>query len=376
MRKFSFTVHDFTSGKAALFILSLSLSLISTGCDDFLEDFIDNPDEPAPMESYNQVNLVASTNEEYEAQRIEPRLVNAWGLTFNPNGVAWINAEDTGLSFVYDAEGNELRPAVAIPSPDAATGGSPTGIVFNNGSDFILADGNPARFIFAGTDGVISAWNAGDQAEKVVDNSAADSGQVGAVYTGLALVSANNRNYLYAANFSMGKIDVFDKDFKQVNSMEFMDPELPQGYSPFNIQAIEGQLYVLYAMVGAGGEEEKGMGNGFVSVFNPDGSFVKRFASGGTLDAPWGIAKAPENFIKNYPGAILVGNFGDGRINVYSASGKFLGQLESEGDPITIDGLWGIEFTPSRATGVDPNRLYFAAGPDDESEGVFGYISK
>ncbi|WP_461488263.1 TIGR03118 family protein [Pontibacter sp. HJ8] len=367
-------VRDLNFGKVAFVFLSLSLSLISTGCDDFLDDIIDFPDKPVPMESYNQVNLVASTNEEYDASRIEPRLVNAWGITFNPTGVAWINAEDTGLSFVYDAEGKELRPPVAIPSPDAATGGTPTGIVFNNSSDFKLADGNPARFIFAGTDGVISAWNAGDQAEKVVDNSA-DSGEVGAVYTGLALVS-NNKSYLYGANFSMGKIDVFDKDFEQVNGMEFTDPDLPQGYSPFNIQAIDGKLYVLYAKVGADGEEEKGMGNGFVSVFNPDGSFVKRFASRGTLDAPWGIAKAPGNFIKNSPGAILIGNFGDGRINVYSSNGKFLGQLENDGDPITIDGLWGIEFPPGTATGVDPNRLYFAAGPDDESEGLFGYITK
>jgi uncharacterized protein (TIGR03118 family) len=376
MKKISYTVRDFILGKVTLFFLILSLSLISTGCDKFFDKFHDDfPEKPDRMEDYKQVNLVASTNEEYDARRIEPRLVNAWGLTFNPNGVAWINAEDTGLSFVFDGEGNEVRPPVAIPSPDAATGGSPTGIVFNSSTDFKLSDGNPARFIFAGTDGVISAWNAGDQAEKVVDNSAG-KGKVGAVYTGLALVSNYSKSYLYAANFSKGRIDVFDKDFKHVKGMKFTDPDLPQGYSPFNIQAIDGKLYVLYAKVGADGEEEKGKGNGFVSVFNPDGSFVMRFASRGTLNAPWGIAKAPKGFLKNSHGTILVGNFGDGHINVYSHNGKFMGQLENDGDPIVIDGLWGIEFPPSSATSLDPNRLYFAAGPDDETVGLFGYITR
>ena len=189
-----------------------------------------------------------------------------------------------------------------------------------------------------------------------------------------------------------GKIAVWNASFESV-TMSFKDPNLPAGYAPFNIQNIEGWLYVAYAKVGPEGDEEHGAGLGFVSVFNTDGSFVKRFASQGTLNAPWGLTKAPASFFEdirecglgNGSGygnhtspqpAILVGSLGDGHINAYNLDGNFLGQLKSGNDIITIPGLWALSFPPKAATAVDPNRLYFTAGPEDEKDGLFGYITK
>ncbi|MBF9254097.1 TIGR03118 family protein [Pontibacter sp. 172403-2] len=353
--------------RAAILSLILPLTLISTGCDQ-IDDFFS--DDPKVLKDYKQVNLVANTSEEYDAARVDPKLVNAWGIAFSPTGIAWVNAAGTGLSFVYDKDGNELRPAVAVPSADGSSPSPITGIIFNGSTDFKLPNGDPARFIFDGVDGVITGWNTGNEAVVVVDNSAT------AAYTGLASATAGGASFLYAANFRSGKIDVFDANFAPVTDKPFTDSNLPAGYAPFNIQNIDNELYVLYAKVGANGRDEAGAGQGYVSVFNPDGHLLKRFASKGQLNAPWGIAKAPAGFIGNSDGAILVGNFGDGRINAYAMDGEFIGQINDQDGPITIEGLWAISFVPGTATNIDPNRLYFAAGPDDEEHGLFGYITK
>jgi hypothetical protein len=181
--------------------------------------------------------------------------------------------------------------------------------------------------------------------------------------------------------------------------MSFSDPKLPSGYSPYNIQKVSSWLFVQYAKVGADGRPEKGVGNGFVDIFNPDGSLVKRFTSNGPLNAPWGITQAPASFFEdnhdtdteshgdkkgkdNNDGKhhddpiMLVGNFGDGYINAYSLDGEFLGQLKSHGRPIWIDGLWALSFPPASATSIDPHRLYFTAGPNNEADGLFGYLIK
>jgi uncharacterized protein (TIGR03118 family) len=376
MKKIKNKVANFSLPGVA--IILLFLSMISTGCDEILDEVTKHSNKnPKLLKDFEQVNLVANTDEEYDPARVDPRLVNAWGIAFNPTGVAWVNATGTGLSFIFDKEGAELRPPVDVPSPGAATGGHPTGIIFNGTNDFKLANGNPARFIFDGVDGIISAWNAGNNAVKVVDRSSTSA------YTGLALAQDNGANFLYAANFRTGKIDVFNRNFEQVMDKPFTDPGLPTGYSPFNIQAIGDKLYVMYAKVGANGRDEAGQGKGYVDIFNPDGTLVKRFVSKGQLNAPWGIAQAPAGFFGDedskgvdYRNAILIGNFGDGRINAYSPSGDFLGQLREHGNPIIIEGLWAIMFPPSTATTVDPNRLYFAAGPDEEEHGLFGYIIK
>jgi len=357
--------------RVSLLLFVLPVLLVSTGCDQ-LDDLF--PKDPKVLKDYKQVNLVASTSEEYDAARVDPNLVNAWGIAFSPTGIAWVNATGTGLSFIYDKDGNELRPAVAVPSADGSSPSPITGIIFNGSTDFKLPNGDPARFIFDGVDGVITGWNSGNEAVVVVDNSAT------AAYTGLASATVGSTSFLYAANFRSGKIDVFDANFAPVTDKPFTDANLPAGYAPFNIQNIDNELYVLYAKVGANGRDEAGAGQGYVNVFNADGHLLKRFTSKGQLNAPWGIAKAPAGFLSNgdkdYGASILVGNFGDGRINAYTSDGKFIGQLNDQDGPITIEGLWAISFVPSTATNIDPNRLYFAAGPDNEEHGLYGYITK
>ena len=337
------------------------------------------------LKDFDQVNLV-DNNGEYAAAHTDPMLLNAWGLSWSPTGIAWVNAEIGHVSALYNSEGVPPRAPVNIPSPTDTIGGTPSGTVFNGTTDFILGNGNPARFLFVGTDGVLSGWNGGNRALLIKDNSA------GSVYTGMAIGASNGANYIYAADFKSGKIAVWDKDFTDV-AMDFKDPWLPSGYSPFNIQAIGDWLYVMYAKVGADGEEEKGVGNGLVSIFNTDGSFVKRFATKDLLNAPWGVAKAPAGFFDDNDNdrfvnsnsksdgafvdstTILVGNFGDGKINAYSSHGNFLGQLKTHGHTISIDGLWALGFPPATST-IDKNRLYFTAGPDDEEDGLFGYLIK
>ncbi len=360
-------------------LLLLSFLLFMAGC---------KKNDQVSLKEFKQVNLVANNNA-YNNPHVDPTLQNAWGLAFNPTGVAWVNSQQGHVSEIYDKEGNILRPPVNIPSPGGPTGGNPTGIIFNSSNDFTLENKQKAIFLFVGLDGVLSGWNptAGENALLIKNNSATS------VYTGLADGISGGKNFIYAADFKTGKIDVWNASFEPV-TMSFTDPGLPAGYAPFNIQNIEGKLYVAYAKVDPEeGEEEAGIGLGFVSIFNTDGSFVKRFASNGLLNAPWGLAKAPASFfedtrdcgLENGSGhgnharpqpAILVGNFGDGHINAYSLDGEFLGQLKSENKVITIEGLWALSFPPATATSVDPNRLYFAAGPEDEKDGLFGYIIK
>lgn len=325
--------------------------------------------DPKTLKDFTQVNLVGN-NDEYDPARIDPLLVNAWGIAFSSFGTIWISAEAAGVSTVYNKDGNQVLPAVTIPSVGGPTGGHPTGQVFYPGRGFRLANGNPARFIFAGADGIISGWNGGPAAVVAVSDP-------GEAYLGAALARNGADSFLYIANFSENEIEVYDTAWNEV-SMDFEDPNLPSGYAPFNIQTIDNKLYVMYAKVGSDGEEEVGPGKGYVDIYNPDGSLVRRFVSGGQLNAPWGVAKAPASFWGDggQANVILIGNFGDGHINAYDSNGGFLGQLRASGQPIEIEGLWGISFPPASATTINPNWLYFAAGPDDEEEGLFGYITK
>ena len=360
--------------------LFLGLLSLVVGCQKFVEQ--------VKLKEFQQVNLV-DNNGEYHAFHKDTALQNAWGLTFSANGIPWVNAQAGHVSAVYDAQGNTLLGPIGIPGPGNTTrNGSPTGIIFNSGADFILSNHSPARFIFVGDDGVLSGWNgtAGLNALLIHDNSAT------AGYKGLALATNGGVNMLYAADFKTGKIDVWDADFNPVTTLSFTDPGIPSDYAPFNIQTIDNKLYVMYAKK-SGDDEVKGAGFGYVDIYNPNGTFVKRFISKGKLNAPWGIAKASANFFKDNDGgiegtienggginspqpSILVGNFGDGHINVYDLNGAWTGQLQEDGKPIVIDGLWALQFPPVTATSVNRNRLYFTAGPDDEADGIFGYIIK
>lgn len=354
------------------------------------------------LRDFVQVNLV-DNNGEYHAAFTDATLMNAWGLAFSSGGTPWVNSLFGHVSEVYTSEGAPIpaRPAVRIPSPGDTIGGLPTGVVFAGGKGFRLANGAAANFLFVGVDGVLSGWNgpAGNNALRIKNLSASSS------FTGLAISSWGTNNYIYAADFKGGKIIVWDTGFAKI-SMPFHDPGIPWGYNPFNIQAIGSWLFVTYAKVGPDGKDQAGKGNGFVSIFKPDGSFVSRLASRGPLNSPWGVAAAGGSFLDDddmeiedndhksgdnsgsgsnhhdgnddhhhLDSVLLVGNFGDGRINAYGVNGKFLGQLQSHKHTIVIDGLWALSFPPTTST-IDQGRLYFTAGPDDEKDGLFGYIIK
>ena len=347
--------------------------LLMTSCHK-IGDYLPGHDHSNPeLGNHKQVNLVAN-NASYGAARIDPKLLNAWGIAFSGTGTPWISSTGAGVSVIYDREGAQVLAPVNIPSPAGGTGGTPTGQVANTSStDFILSNGQAARFLFVNLDGVISGWNgpAGSNALLVKN-------RVGkAVYTGVALAQDNGQAFLYAANALAGTIDVFDRKFDSVLTKPFTDPYLPAGYVPFNIHLVGDKLYVAYTKVGPDGRAQKHVGNGVVNIFTTGGVLLKRFADGDKLNAPWGIALAPAGFFagKDAQQAILVGNFGDGKINAYSPDGKFIEQLKVNNKTVAIEGLWEISFPPATST-IDPNRLYFAAGPNDEKDGLFGYLLK
>lgn len=323
------------------------------------------------LNGYDQVNLVSDIPG--LAAKTDTALVNAWGIAEAPSGPIWISANGTGLSPIYNKTGATLRPPVIIPTPDSAAGGKPTGIVFNGTTDFAFWVGKQktaSRFIFATEDGTLAAWGGGNSA-----TIAADRSKWNAVYKGLAMAQDNGENFLYAADFHNANIDVFDKDFMWVSGKPFHDPGIPSGFAPFNIRNIGGWLYVTYAkQKGPDNEDDQaGPGNGFVDIFKPDGSFVKRFASRGALNSPWGIVQSTVGFCREAEHAILIGNFGDGRINVYDDDGRWVGPLMDRGKPVWIDGLWAIE---NNVPATDSMELYFTAGPADESHGLFGYLKR
>ncbi len=290
----------------------------------------------------------------------DPNLVNPWGIAVDPNGSVWIADNRVGRSTVYDSSGLPVSAGVVIPHPTGgATSAAPTGVVFNSTADFIVDLNLPAQLIYATQDGTIVGFNNATGAVLTVDNSAS-----GARYTGIALADNGGNNYLYAANFSAGRIDVFDAGFNPVTlAGSFFDPSLPPGFAPFNIQNIGGRLYVTYALQDpATGDALPGPGNGYVNVFEPDGTLVMRLASEGPLNVPWGLALVPAGF-GGLGGALLVGNLGDGRINAFKpAGGELLGELQdASGAAVSIEGLHGLTFG-NGVQGANGRTLHFAAG--------------
>ncbi len=336
---------------------------------------------------YLQNNLVSDIAG--VALHTDPNLVNPWGLTASANSPFWVSDNGTGVSTLYDGNGNSVPAAsplvVTIPLPPASTASNaaPTGVVFNSTADFTVTAGNksgPAVFLFATEDGTISGWNPTvDPTNAIleVDNSIIPTPVNGAVYKALALGSNATGNFLFAANFRAGTIDVFNKNFQAATlTGTFTDPNLPAGFAPFDVANIGGQLFVTYAKQDAEKHDDvAGAGNGFVDVFDTNGNFVKRFASQGTLNSPWGLAVAPASF-GQFGGDLLVGNFGDGRINAFKlTTGAFDGQLQSStGSPITINGLWALSFGNGVGSG-STNSLFFTAGIGDEGHGLFGSLT-
>lgn len=303
----------------------------------------------------------------------DPSLKNPWGIAFSPTGPFWISDAGTGLSTVYNGSAAKLGLTVTIPpAPGSTDPGSPTGIVWNGTSDFMVSQGGqsaPAVFIFATEDGTISGWNPGVSPTSAV--LAPNAAVEGAVYKGLALASGAFGNRLFATDFKNNLVRMFDGGFNPAGS--FTDPTLPPGFAPFGIANIGGMLYVTFALQeGPDNEDdEAGPGNGLVDVFSPEGVLIRRFASQGTLNSPWGLAFAAS--FGDFNNALLVGNFGDGTINAFDfTTGDFLGQLtDTRGLPIFIDGLWALIFG-NGGQGGSPRVLYFTAGLNDEENGLFG----
>ena len=337
------------------------------------------------------------------APNTDPVLQNAWGVTFTPSASPfWIADNATGCSTLYDGSGvlqpqpTPLRVKLPLPggsvpatackhadpnNPPNPTPAAPTGLVWNPTATFLVPHTtSPATFIWDTEDGTISAWTGGltppDQAVLAVDNSA------GAVYKGLVFGTNAHGVFLFATNFGAGTIDVFAPNgsagFRPATSTEidggFTDPDIPAGFAPFGIQNINGDLFVTYALQNAAKHDDvAGSGNGFINIFATDGHLLRRFASRGALNSPWGLARASFAFGR-FSGDILVGNFGNGEINAFDSDGNFRGTLkDSSGTPVVIDGLWTLTLGGGRKSSSDT--LYFTAGPNHETDGVFGTIT-
>ena len=324
---------------------------------------------------------------------LDPDLSHGWGVAFGPGTPVWVNDHASNKSSLYDGNGALIpsQPAVVIPANASGGAAGPTGIVANintincttiaaasctAGTGFSAGAG-PASFIFDGTGGTISAWSAGATAIPEFDGSAQ-----GDVFTGLAIYSQSSTStFLLATDFAHGVVDVFDSSFK-LNTTAFpggfVDPNLPKGYAPFGIQTIGNLIYVSYAQQPAGpGPEVDGAGLGMVAVFDGTGKLVKELIpTGGVLNAPWGMAMAPSGF-GSFGGDLLVGNFGDGRINVFDpTTGQLVATLTNTltGKPIHIPGLWGIAFG-NGAFNQSAATLYYAAAPDMKTQGLYGSIT-
>jgi uncharacterized protein (TIGR03118 family) len=330
----------------------------------------------AQAQELNVTNLVSDGS--VAAKTIDPNLINPWGISYAPAGPFWVSDNNSGVSTLYNGAGGKVPLTVAIPAPGQASGGTPTGTVFNGSGGFNVSGGGKtgsALFLFATEDGTIAGWSpsvALTQAQIAVDNSA---GGTGAVYKGLAIASTGGSTFLYAANFRSGNVEMYNSNFGLVNT--FTDPNVAAGYAPFNVQTLGNTLYVTYALQnGAKHDDVAGAGNGYVDAFSLDGTFERRIVSqGGMINSPWGLVIAPKGF-GALGGDLLVGNFGDGTISAFNpTSGAFEGKLlGKDGMPIVEGDLWGLTVGNNGMAGSS-NSVYFTAGVADEAHGLFGVLS-
>ena len=312
-------------------------------------------------------NFVTDDQAANPAQITDAGLVNGWGIAYSPTSPFWISSNGGGTADVYHvapATQATAKVPLTVTIPGA---GSVTGQVFNSGG---AGQFNGDAFLFVSEDGTVSGWRGslGTTAEVLASMSG--------IYKGAALASVGGNSYLYAADFGHGSIDVFKGSAGATNlTGSFNDASLPSGYVPFNVQALDGSLFVTYARRDGGSTDETaGAGFGYVDRYDLQGNLIGRVASGGVLDAPWGLAIAPSSF-GALAGSLLVGNFGDGHISAYDlATDSFIGQLNgSDGQPLAIDGLWAISVGNDAGAGSSQS-LYFTAGPSDESHGLFGVM--
>jgi uncharacterized protein (TIGR03118 family) len=335
---------------------------------------------------------------------VDPNLRNPWGVGESSTSFFWVSDNASGKATLYNGQGEPQPRVVSIPSPaDPLTAsGAPTGVVFNtaqNQQAFEISGFTsggkpttaPALFLFATEDGTIVGWNpavnpkgfdpakAGTYGIIAVDNSTKPDPANGAVYKGLAIATdAAGATFLYATNFRSGKVEVYDANFAAMTSPPaFTDPKLPANYAPFNIVPVPGRrLVVTFAVQNADKHDDvAGQGHGVVDTFDLSGGSLQRLAQHGQLNSPWGVTLAPENF-GEFGDALLIGNFGNGHINAFNLeTGKFLGKLrEPTGRTLVIDGLWALR-VGNGGNGGDPDTVYFTAGPNGETDGLFGALS-
>lgn len=323
--------------------------------------------------SYLVHNLVA--DQPGVADHTDPNLVNPWGNAFSATSPFWIGNNSTGTSTLYDGTGTASAIIVAIPAAGGATTPGPvTGVIQNSVTTaFQIATGKQSQFAFCSEDGVISGWNStvdASHAKVLLDNS-----KTKAVYKGcVAATPTGGTPQMYLANFNSGKVEVYDQTMAPVTA-SFTDPKVPAGFAPFDIAVLGGKIYVAYAKQDAQKHDDvPGAGNGYVSVFDLAGNLLQSLIAGGNLNSPWGMAIAPATF-GDFQGTLLVGNFGDGKINGYNlTTGQAFGPLnDTKGNPIVIPGLWSIE-VGNNGKGVDPTAIYFTAGTAGENHGLFGSI--
>ena len=331
-----------------------------------------SPLTAAERNSYTVTPLVS--DQPGVAAHTDPHLVNAWGLTAGPVTATssagtpwWVSDNGTDRSTLYDGSG-VARPLIVTVD------GGPTGAVFNATSGFLLPTGGKALFLFDNEDGEILGWNGAQGMTAIVVHPS-----VGGIYKGLAIADTTAGPRLYAADFHNARVDVFDTNFVLQPAGAFVDPSLPDGYAPFGIQTIGDRVFVSYAKQDEDAEDEvAGQGAGFVDAYDTAGNLLGRVAQHGQLNAPWGLALAPPGFGR-FGGDLLVGNFGDGQINAYAelSNGRFehRGELRGpDGKTLVIDGLWALQFGTGGTAGPI-GTLFFTAGPDDETQGLFGSIT-
>lgn len=327
-----------------------------------------------------QTNLVSDGF--VPADHTDPNLINPWGVSFSATGPFWVSNAGTGTTTIYNGTGTPVAAAgqfaIAIATPEDATRDAvPTGQVFNGGTGgFVISeDGRSAssNFLFATIEGTISGWSPAVAADRSV--ILLDDRDEGAEYTGLAIASVDDGGKrLYAADFHNGEVAVYDQDLRELAPIT--DPFLPGNYAPFNVQVLDGHLFVAYAEQDeAGRRSVAGPGKGYVDEFDLDGHLLHRVAANGPLDAPWGLDIAPASF-GEFAGDLLVGNFGDGTVNLFDReTGAFVGKLGGpDGEPIQNDFLWAL-VNGNGGNAGDPDTVYFTAGVGDERHGLFGSLT-
>jgi uncharacterized protein (TIGR03118 family) len=326
---------------------------------------------PAWAVPFTATGLVTDNQALNPAQLTDPGLKNAWGMSYAPTGPFWVSSNGTGTSPLYSVD-----PATQAAAKQGLTisipGGGVTGQVFNSTASF-----NGNRFLFVSENGSVSGWRPALGTTGLVNAETIAPASTDNIYKGAAIGNVGGQDYLYAANFKAGTVDVY-KGTTSAPAVtgSFTDPGLPAGYAPFNVQNLNGSLYVTYALQDADKEDEvAGLGLGFVDRYNLNGDFAERVASGGTLNAPWAVATAPSSF-GPMAGDLLVGNFGDGHINIYDPNTHaFLGQvLDASNRPLAVDGLWALSAGNDRLAGSS-HLLYFTAGPNEEAHGLFGVLT-